>query len=248
VNKQTATVGICSFILGWIVGAILLRPFNNASSSQNPALKNARTNEANTSKTAIGNIGSRYSSRESPGDQSNQWARKHRVSIGMQDWEIQEAVINNLRQIAAALDQFRLENGRPAQGIEDLVGSKGFLKTIQSVDGEDYSHLPLSGNSPLGVVTAGGIAVTITANGGHAPIEVPTEIAEVRSRAQDVRDSAIHAIDAYHEAHNGGEPPDEQALLPFFETTAGAADYAEYLEAKKRAGLKRLYSTDFTPR
>jgi hypothetical protein len=57
--------------------------------------------------------------------------------------EIQKAVRNNLRQLAAAADQYYLENGVATAKLELLVGNgpNHYIKELKPVDGEDYSKL-----------------------------------------------------------------------------------------------------------
>ncbi|HEY0968091.1 MAG TPA: prepilin-type N-terminal cleavage/methylation domain-containing protein [Opitutaceae bacterium] len=70
-----------------------------------------------------------------------------------------KAVLNNLRQLGAAADQYFLENGVSAVGSSVLVGtnSSQYIKAIQTVAGETYSDLQQG--SP---VTATGVAATRT--------------------------------------------------------------------------------------
>jgi hypothetical protein len=44
------------------------------------------------------------------------------------------------------------------------------------------------------------------------------------------------AVAAYQAANNGGNPPSEQALLPYFATKEEGADFLELVEASKAAG------------
>ena len=46
------------------------------------------------------------------------------------------------------------------------------------------------------------------------------------------------AKDAYHAAHSGQEPPNLEALIPYFATPQEGADYVELLEAWKEAEKK----------
>lgn len=46
------------------------------------------------------------------------------------------------------------------------------------------------------------------------------------------------ATDAYHAAHNGQEPPNLQALIPYFATPQEGADCVEFLEAQQAAAEK----------
>ena len=53
----------------------------------------------------------------------------------------EKAILNNLRQLEAAADQFYLEHGVNTARFEDLVGPTKYIKSIQSVVGEDYRQL-----------------------------------------------------------------------------------------------------------
>jgi hypothetical protein len=57
-------------------------------------------------------------------------------------------------------------------------------------------------------------------------------------RALTVASAMKAAMDAYHAAHSGQEPPNLQALIPYFATPQEGADYVEYLEAQKEAAQK----------
>ena len=54
-----------------------------------------------------------------------------------------KAVLNNLRQLGSAADQYFLENGVSAVNSSVLVGtnSSQYIKAIQTVAGETYSNL-----------------------------------------------------------------------------------------------------------
>ncbi len=57
-------------------------------------------------------------------------------------------------------------------------------------------------------------------------------------RVQTVALAMKAAMDAYHAAHSGQEPPNLQALIPYFATPQEGADYVEILEAQKDAAQK----------
>lgn len=70
------------------------------------------------------------------------------------------AILNNLRQIGAAADQYYLEHGTNHAAIADLVGETKYIRALKSVDGEDYSQLNLTqGNAVFSVTTANGVTV-----------------------------------------------------------------------------------------
>lgn len=50
----------------------------------------------------------------------------------------EKAIVNNLRQLSAAAQQYFLENGVSTVAYTDLVGSGKYIKTIQTVAGETY--------------------------------------------------------------------------------------------------------------
>ena len=75
----------------------------------------------------------------------------------------EKAVLNNLRQLGAAADQYFLETGKTVCGYRDLVGPepKKFIKGIAPVAGEDYTKLLFRKGQPKITVTLpGGAAVT----------------------------------------------------------------------------------------
>ena len=53
----------------------------------------------------------------------------------------QKTILNNLRQLNAAAQQYYLENGVSTVGYTSLVGPTLYIKQIQSVAGELYSSL-----------------------------------------------------------------------------------------------------------
>ena len=74
--------------------------------------------------------------------------------------EVERAILNNLRQLAAAADQYYLENGKTSTTYDELVGPAKYVKTINSVDGENYRALQFSQRHPLIVTTSGGHSVS----------------------------------------------------------------------------------------
>ena len=52
-----------------------------------------------------------------------------------------KTILNNLRQLSAASQQYYLENGVASVAYTDLVGASKYIKTISTVAGEDYSAL-----------------------------------------------------------------------------------------------------------
>jgi type IV pilus assembly protein PilA len=74
---------------------------------------------------------------------------------------MEKAILNNLRQLSAAADQFFLEYGTHKVTIDQIVGPDKYIKKLNEVDGEDYTKLDLTqGATPWKIVSASGITVT----------------------------------------------------------------------------------------
>ncbi|HVS54300.1 MAG TPA: sigma-70 family RNA polymerase sigma factor [Opitutaceae bacterium] len=161
------------------------------------------------------------------------------VTLGMAKWEIQQAALNNLRQIDAARRQFKLEKGDVAGSIHDLVGRGAYIKTVRTVDGEDYSKLSMNPADPLTVTTPNGVTVTFdpTSLENTTKPDWPPEVARFNELNARMQPSIGQAVNAYRSANSGKNPPNEQALVPYFATPKDGADFVELLEAKKAAGL-----------
>lgn len=71
-----------------------------------------------------------------------------------------KAILNNLRQLGAAADQYYLENGTSHATLADLVGPTRYVKALNPVDGEDYSRIEFSQGKELTVTTPNGVTVS----------------------------------------------------------------------------------------
>jgi RNA polymerase sigma factor (sigma-70 family) len=160
------------------------------------------------------------------------------LTLGMQRWEIQQQTLNNLRQIDAARKQFKITKGQQAGSIHELVGRGSYIKAVRTVDGEDYSKLSMDPDAPMTVTTPNGISVTFDPTGASTTRpDFPPEILRVYELAERIQPTINQALSAYREANNGKNPPNEQALVPFFPSPKEGADFVEYVEAKKAAGI-----------
>jgi type IV pilus assembly protein PilA len=65
-----------------------------------------------------------------------------------------KAVLNNARQLAAAADQYYMENGVSSVVSSNLVGATAYVKAINTVAGETYP----AGYSQGTTITIAGIA------------------------------------------------------------------------------------------
>ena len=160
------------------------------------------------------------------------------LTIGLARWEIQQAALNNLRQIDAARKQFQLEKGQFAGSVQELVGRKAYIKTMRTVAGEDYSQVSMNPAEPMTVKTPDGIEVTFDPSGAATTKpEVPPEVTRAMELGKQMQAPINQALNAYRAANNGNNPRNEQALVPYFATAKDGADFVELLEAKKAAGL-----------
>lgn len=74
--------------------------------------------------------------------------------------EQERAILNQLRQLAAAADQYYLENGVGRTSYEALVGADKYVKQINPVAGENYRVIIFEQGKPMTVTTTGGISLT----------------------------------------------------------------------------------------
>ncbi len=63
----------------------------------------------------------------------------------------EKAVLNNLRMLSAAADQYYLENGVSTVSLEALVGPNKFIRKLIPVAGEDYRQIRFVQGQPLRV-------------------------------------------------------------------------------------------------
>jgi hypothetical protein len=142
-----------------------------------------------------------------------------------------QAILNNLRQIAAARDFFQKKNGRPPASLDELVGESKLIKRLNVVDGENYAALAL-GAGPLVVVGTDGTTVTYDPSAPASPPRpLSTAERQVRDLAERLKPAVMLATEAYRAAHNGAQPTNLNALLPYFATPQEGADFVELLTA-----------------
>jgi RNA polymerase sigma factor (sigma-70 family) len=148
--------------------------------------------------------------------------------------QLHKAALNNLRQIAAARDQFQLENGRPPLSIDELVGEKKYIRQLRPVDGESYAGVSMLPNQPLTVVTASGLTISYDPAANPAPVpDTSPAMQRLKELGKKIGPSANKAVEAYRSANNDKMPQNEQALLPYFATAQEGADFVEFIEAQK---------------
>jgi hypothetical protein len=165
-------------------------------------------------------------------------------TLGFQPrYERERTIMNYLRQIDAAREQYIRENGPPPASVEELVGIDRYIKTVRPVSGEDYTGVSMGNGQPLSVTTDDGISVTYDPSGTTTtPIERPPAVVrfeELQAREQElgkqVEPLAQKAIEAYRATTNGNRPPSPEALTPYFATPQDGADWIEFLKAGRAA-------------
>lgn len=72
----------------------------------------------------------------------------------------EKAVTNNLRQIAAAADQYFLEEGKTSVRIENLVGPNKYIRELNPVAGESYEGMIIEAGTDISVTLGNGEVIT----------------------------------------------------------------------------------------
>jgi len=84
----------------------------------------------------------------------------------------EKAVLNNLRMLHAAAEQYYLENGVDAATFENLVGPGKFIPQVMPVAGEDYRKLVFKQGRPLRIRMSSGKVVEWPVGAMSAPRRV----------------------------------------------------------------------------
>lgn len=153
----------------------------------------------------------------------------------------QRAVLNNLRMLKAAIDQFYLENHRAPASIDEIVGEKQYVRQLQSVNGESYANVSLVPSQPLVVTMADGRQVIYDSTGRTTTTPELVSTSEMQRVAQlqaKLEPALRAAMEAYRAANNGASPKNADSLgvlIPYFSTPQEGADFVELLEAMKEA-------------
>ena len=77
----------------------------------------------------------------------------------------EKAVMNNLRQLAAAADQHYLESGTTTATYDQLVGPQKYIKALNPVAGENYRALRFQRGQPIRVRLQDGKTVQYPSSG-----------------------------------------------------------------------------------
>lgn len=74
--------------------------------------------------------------------------------------EVKKKILHNLRQLAAAADQYFLENGVSKATYDDLVGPTKYVKKVEAVAGEEYQGMKFEQGKKLEVTTEQGHVIS----------------------------------------------------------------------------------------
>lgn len=75
-----------------------------------------------------------------------------------------QSMYHNVRQIAAAANQYYLENGKAAVTLDELVGPDKIVKRLVIIAGEDYHTLTLKQGTPVILTAPSGETITADEN------------------------------------------------------------------------------------
>jgi RNA polymerase sigma factor (sigma-70 family) len=159
------------------------------------------------------------------------------LSIGMTRRELKQTIMNNLRQIDAARSQYRLEKNADPESVDILVGDNGYIRRLQTVAGEDYSGLSMGAGQVMTVTTPDGTTVTYDPSGATTTqiTDPPSEVERAQEQMNSVGPAVNKAVTAYRANNQGQDPPNPEALTPYFANPQDAAAFAQAREALKAA-------------
>jgi hypothetical protein len=159
------------------------------------------------------------------------------LSIGLTPRELKQNILNNLRQIDAARSQFKLENNADPGSVDILVGDNGYIRRLSTVGGEDYSGLSMGAGQVLTVTTPDGTVVTYDPSGTTTTqiTEPPTDAERAQDLMQKVGPAVSQAVAAYRAGNQGQNPPNPDALTPYFANPQDAAAFTQAREAMAAA-------------
>lgn len=164
-------------------------------------------------------------------------AQARNLSIGMTSRELKQSILSNLRQVDAARAQYKLENGADPASVEVLVGDNGYIRRLQTVGGEDYSGLSMAAGQILSVTAPDGTVVKYDPAGVDTTqvTDPMTDEERAQEQMQKVGPAVTQAVAAYRAANQGQNPPNPDALTPYFANPQDAAAFAQARDAMNAA-------------
>ena len=73
----------------------------------------------------------------------------------------EKTIINNLRQLASAADQYILETGKDSVQVNELIGSNAYLRELTVVDRETYPTFITRSDTDIVATLSGGSVIAI---------------------------------------------------------------------------------------
>jgi type II secretory pathway pseudopilin PulG len=127
----------------------------------------------------------------------------------------QKAILNNLRQLSAAADQYYLEHGVDTVRYDGLVGPDKYVRHITPVAGEDYESLVFKQGLPLKVRTADGRVVQYPES---SPPANPSRGVSARTQSLELEVTEPTRVKVTHESSgtvlfNGKMEPNQGVTL-----------------------------------
>lgn len=153
---------------------------------------------------------------------SDEVALLHRSSMN-------KAIVNNLRVIYAARDQFQRDHGRAPASLDELIGEGKSIPALVAVNGEDYSALSLVPGQPLAIADHEGTTVAYDPSTPPPTQELTPAMQRARDLSNQLKPAVEKAVEAFRAANNGAMPPNPAALVPYFATPQESTDFTNLL-------------------
>jgi hypothetical protein len=155
------------------------------------------------------------------------------LSVGLSPRELKRNIMNNLQQIDAARSQYKLEKGADPASVDVLVGDSSYIRRLSTVSGEDYSGLSMGTGQILTVTTPDGTVVAFDPSGAATTqiTEPPSAMESAQELMQSVRPAISKALVSYRANNQGQDPPNSEALTPYFSNPQDATAFAQANEA-----------------
>jgi RNA polymerase sigma factor (sigma-70 family) len=144
--------------------------------------------------------------------------------VGLAGYEF--AVIQKSKESAASFDRERVQMAREIAALK------------REIEAAKASRAAPSTRSAAGVTSSKASSTAApapTPRNSADPQKPASRLSPDEERVARVASTMKAAKDAYHAAHRGQEPPNLQALIPYFATPQEGADYVELLEAWEAA-------------
>jgi hypothetical protein len=130
----------------------------------------------------------------------------------------EKAVLNNLRQLAAASDQYYLENNVTTVRLDQLIGPDKYIRMLNPVAGEDYSEVVLKQGEPLVVHLPDGREVRYPLGAEAKPQARSVQPGAVKALALSTTDASRIKVQRESDQQvlfNGKLLPDEPKIFEF---------------------------------